>query len=156
MLFLSVRRDIPNAYAINALKEPKAVVHDRATFIVSLMLQVGLALEPLGIPVSAVAAVCSASRLQLPCVDPDLCPPRTTRAPWRVVIFSLGMYLAVCGLKSARPFANRLAEQELWSAAIGTGVVPALLSSVTNNMLSVLLGALSIQRSSTESLARRR
>ncbi len=40
-----------------------------------------------------------------------------------------------------------LAEHGLWGATLGTGLLSALLSSVMNNMPSVLVGALSIQAS---------
>ncbi|WP_277342858.1 ArsB/NhaD family transporter, partial [Pseudomonas viridiflava] len=65
----------------------------------------------------------------------------------------LGMYLVVYGLRNAgltdalTSLLNVFAEQGLWTATMGTGAVAALLSSVMNNMPSVLLGALSIQAS---------
>ncbi|MFS2127166.1 arsenic transporter [Pseudomonas sp. Pseusp97] len=166
VLFLFFRRDIPRQYAVDALKEPKAAIHDRATFIVGwwtlLVLLVGLfALEPLGIPVSAVAAVCAAILFAVAARGHRISTRRVLReAPWQVVIFSLGMYLVVYGLKNAgltdflTHLLDRLAGQGLWSAAIGTGLLSALLSSVMNNMPSVLVGALSIQGSSAEGLVR--
>lgn len=166
VLFLFFRRDIPRQYALDALKEPKAAIHDRATFIVGwwtlLVLLVGLfALEPLGIPVSVVAAVCAAILFAVATHGHRISTRRVLReAPWQVVVFSLGMYLVVYGLKSAgltdvlTHLLDRLAEQGLWSAAIGTGLLSALLSSVMNNMPSVLVGALSIQASSAEGLVR--
>lgn len=166
VLFLFFRRDIPKQYALGALKEPAAAIHDRATFIVGwwtlLVLLVGLfALEPLGIPVSAVAAVCAAILFAVAARGHRISTRRVLReAPWQVVIFSLGMYLVVYGLKNAgltdflAHVLDRLAEQGLWSAAIGTGLLSALLSSVMNNMPSVLVGALSIQASGAEGLVR--
>jgi arsenical pump membrane protein len=71
-------------------------------------------------------------------------------APWQVVVFSLGMYLVVYGLKNAgltdyiAQLLNIFAEQGLWTATIGTGLLTALLSSIMNNMPTVLVGALSI------------
>ncbi len=166
VLFLFFRRDIPREYAVDALKEPKAAIHDRATFIVGwwtlLVLLVGLfALEPLGIPVSAVAAACAAILFAVAARGHRISTRRILReAPWQVVVFSLGMYLVVYGLKNAgltdflTHLLDRLAEQGLWSAAIGTGLLSALLSSVMNNMPSVLVGALSIQASGAEGLVR--
>lgn len=166
VLFLFFRRDIPRQYALDALQEPKAAIHDRATFIVGwwtlLVLLVGLfALEPLGIPVSAVAAVCAAILFAVAARGHRISTRRVLReAPWQVVIFSLGMYLVVYGLKNAgltdslTQLLDRLAEHGLWSAAIGTGLLSALLSSVMNNMPSVLVGALSIQASGAEGLVR--
>ncbi|MDH0291904.1 arsenic transporter [Pseudomonas sp. GD04087] len=166
VLLLFFRRDIPRQYAREALKEPRSAIHDRATFIVGgwtlLLLLVGLfALEPLGVPVSAVAAVCAALLFAVAARGQRISTRRVLReAPWQVVIFSLGMYLVIYGLKNAgltdflAQLLDRLAEQGLWSAAIGTGLLAALLSSVMNNMPSVLVGALSIQASGAEGLVR--
>jgi Na+/H+ antiporter NhaD/arsenite permease-like protein len=60
MLHLFFRRDIPATYDVSLLKTPASVIKDAATFragwIVLLLLLVGFfVLEPLGIPVSAIA-----------------------------------------------------------------------------------------------------
>ncbi|AGZ37129.1 arsenical efflux pump membrane protein ArsB [Pseudomonas sp. SWI6] len=166
VLFLFFRRDLPVQYSLAALKAPKAAIHDRATFIVGgwmlLVLLAGLfVLEPLGVPVSAVAAVCAAILFAVAARGHRISTRRVLReAPWQVVIFSLGMYLVVYGLKNAgltdflSMLLERLAGQGLWSAAIGTGLLSALLSSVMNNMPSVLVGALSIHASGVEGLVR--
>ncbi|MBA5961053.1 arsenical efflux pump membrane protein ArsB, partial [Pseudomonas lactis] len=71
-------------------------------------------------------------------------------APWQVVIFSLGMYLVVYGLKNAgltdhiAQILNVFAGYGVWGASLGTGLLTALLSSIMNNMPTVLVGALSI------------
>jgi arsenical pump membrane protein len=49
---------------------------------------------------------------------------------------------------------DRLAAQGLWAAALGTGLSSALLSSVMNNLPSVLIGALSIQASEAQGVVR--
>ncbi|MEW5544763.1 arsenic transporter [Pseudomonas soli] len=166
VLFLFFRRDIPRQYAVAALKMPNEAIHDRATFKVGgwvlLVLLIGLfALEPLGIPISAVAATCAAILFAVAARGHRISTRRVLReAPWQVVIFSLGMYLVVYGLKNAgltnmlTHLLDRLAQQGLWSAAIGTGLIAALLSSVMNNMPSVLIGALSIQASEAQGLVR--
>jgi len=166
VLFLFFRRDIPRQYPVAALKRPSEAIHDRATFNVGgwvlLVLLVGLfALEPLGIPISAVAAVCAVALFAVAARGHRISTRRVLReAPWQVVIFSLGMYLVVYGLKNAgltdmlTHLLDRLAQQGLWSAAIGTGLIAASLSSVMNNMPSVLIGALSIQASEAQGLVR--
>jgi arsenical pump membrane protein len=166
VLFVYFRRDLPKRYAIDALKKPETAIHDRATFVVGwwtlVLLLVGLfALEPLGIPISAVATGCAAILFAVAARGHRISTRRVLReAPWQVVVFSLGMYLVVYGLKNAgltdalTHVLERLADQGLWSAAIGTGLLSALLSSVMNNMPSVLIGALSIQASGAEGLVR--
>lgn len=166
VLYLFFRRDIPGRYDPAELKAPGAAVRDRPTFIVGwwvlLVLLVGLfALEPLGIPISAVAAVCAAILFAVAAKGHVIPTRRVLReAPWQIVVFSLGMYLVVYGLKNAgltdflTQLLNRLAEQGLWAAALGTGLLSAALSSVMNNMPSVLIGALSIQASDSSGLVR--
>ncbi|VCY32963.1 Arsenical pump membrane protein [Klebsiella pneumoniae] len=74
-------------------------------------------------------------------------------APWQIVIFSLGMYLVVYGLRNAglteylSGVLNVLADKGLWAATLGTGFLTAFLSSIMNNMPTVLVGALSIDGS---------
>jgi arsenical pump membrane protein len=63
------------------------------------------------------------------------------------------MYLVVYGLRNAgltdalAQTLSWLAGQGLWIATIGTGVIAAVLSSIMNNMPTVLIGALSIDAS---------
>ncbi|WJN61687.1 arsenic transporter [Pseudomonas sp. SO81] len=166
VLYLFFRRDIPAQYAPEVLKAPAEAIRDRSTFVVGwwmlLVLLVGLfALEPLGIPISVVAAVCAATLFAVAAKGHVISTRRVLReAPWQVVIFSLGMYLVVYGLKNAgltdslTLVLNRLAEQGLWAAALGTGLLSAALSSVMNNMPSVLIGALSIQASDSSGIVR--
>ena len=166
VLFVYFRKDVPPRYALDALQAPSSAIRDRATFVVGgwtlLILLVGLfVLEPLGIPVSAVAAVCAALLFAVAAKGHKIPTGRVLReAPWQIVVFSLGMYLVVYGLKNAgltdllAQLLNRLAEQGLWVATLGTGLLAALLSSVMNNMPSVLIGALSIQASDAQGLVR--
>lgn len=166
VLFVFFRRDLPRHYALEALQQPSAVIRDRATFVVGgwtlLLLLVGLfALEPLGIPISAVAGMCAALLFAVAARGHKISTRRVLReAPWQVVVFSLGMYLVVYGLKNAgltdllTQLLDRLAEHGVWGAALGTGLLSALLSSVMNNMPSVLIGALSIQASGADGLVR--
>lgn len=159
MLWLFYRKDIPARYDPGQLAEPKRAIRDRATFIagwwVLALLLAGLfALEPLGIPISVVAAVCAVILLVIAGRGHIISTRKVIRhAPWHVVVFSLGMYLVIYGLRNAgltdslSALFDYFAGQGLWAATMGTGITAALLSSVMNNMPSVLIGALSIQGS---------
>jgi arsenical pump membrane protein len=63
------------------------------------------------------------------------------------------MYLVVYGLRNAgltdylATLLDRFAEHGVWGAAMGTGVLTALLASVMNNLPTVLIGLLSIDAS---------
>jgi len=166
VLFLFFRRDLPQRYALEALRAPETAIHDRATFIVGAWTLLGLlvgffVLEPLGVPVSVVAAACATILFAVAAKGHKISTRRVLReAPWHVVVFSLGMYLVVYGLKNAgltdlyTHLLDRLAAQGLWAAALGTGLSSALLSSVMNNLPSVLIGALSIQASEAQGVVR--
>jgi Na+/H+ antiporter NhaD/arsenite permease-like protein len=74
--------------------------------------------------------------------------------------FSLGMYLVVYGLRNAgltgylTGVLNYFAQYGVWGAAMGTGVLTAVLSSIMNNMPTVLIGALSIDPTSAQGAVR--
>ncbi|MGN8001065.1 arsenic transporter [Sphingomonas sp. 22176] len=155
-LLIFFRRDIPQAYDVAALRAPHAAIRDAATFragwIVLVLLLAGFfLLEPLGVPVSAVAAAGAILLLVIAARGQVIQTGKVLRgAPWQVVLFSLGMYLVVYGLRNAgltdhlATLLDRTAQGGVWGAALGTGVIAALLSSVMNNMPTVLVGALSI------------
>ena len=155
-LLLFFRRDIPASYDVAQLRAPGDAIRDRATFkagwvVLALLLAGFFLLEPLGVPVSAVAAA-GAVLLLIIAARGHVIQTRKVLAgaPWQVVIFSLGMYLVVYGLRNAgltdhlAGLLDRTAQGGVWGAAFGTGILAALLSSVMNNMPTVLVGALSI------------
>tara|TARA_Y100001951_G_scaffold104466_1_gene116145 strand:- start:1906 stop:3189 length:1284 start_codon:yes stop_codon:yes gene_type:complete len=166
MLWLFFRRDIPAQYAVASLPAPREAIRDPRTFfvgwIVLLVLLLGLfALEPLGVPISAIAAVCAAVLFAIAARGRHIATGKVLReAPWQVVIFSLGMYLVVYGLSNAGLTASltglleRFAQYGVWGAALGTGLLSALLSSIMNNMPSVLIGALAIDASQASGAVR--
>ena len=158
-LLLYFRRDIPADYDVTQLRAPRAAIRDRATFragwVVLALLLIGFfVLDPLGVPVSAVAAAGALLLIVIAARGHVIATRKVVRgAPWQVVIFSLGMYLVVYGLKNAGLTAylamalDRTAQGGVWGAAFGTGIIAALLSSIMNNLPTVLVGALSIDAS---------
>lgn len=156
VLLLYFHRSIPAHYDVNQLREPSKAIRDAATFrmgwmVLVLLLAGFFGLEPLGVPVSAVAAV-GALLLFIVAARGNVISTRKVlrEAPWQIVIFSLGMYLVVYGLRNAgltehiAGLLDYFAQGGVWGAAFGTGILTALLSSVMNNMPTVLVGALSI------------
>ncbi|MBQ4766299.1 arsenical efflux pump membrane protein ArsB [Pectobacterium versatile] len=159
MLHLFFRKDIPATYDVSRLKVPASAIKDQATFsagwVVLILLLTGFfVLEPLGIPVSAIAAAGALILFAVAKKGHAINTSKVLRgAPWQIVIFSLGMYLVVYGLRNAglteylSAILNQFAEEGLWTATLGTGFLAAFLSSVMNNMPTVLIGALSIEGS---------
>ncbi|WP_295531408.1 arsenic transporter [uncultured Pseudacidovorax sp.] len=166
VLYLFFRRDIPAAYDLQQLKAPEAAIRDRGTFlagwaVLALLLLGFFGLEPLGVPVSATAAVCAAVLMVVAARGRIIGVRKVLQgAPWQIVVFSLGMYLVVYGLRNAGLTAHlaglleRAAAGGIWGAAFGTGFLSAGLSSVMNNMPTVLVGALSIDQSSATGLVK--
>jgi len=159
-LLLFFRKDIPASYDVAQLRDPAEAIHDRATFragwVVLALLLVGFfVLDPLGVPISAVAAVGALALIAMAARGHVIPTGEVIReAPWQVVIFSLGMYLVVYGMSNAglataiAGVLERSAEGGIWGAAFGTGILSAVLSSGMNNMPTVLVGALSIDATS--------
>ena len=158
-LLVYFRRDIPARYDAAQLRQPHEAIKDVATFrmgwvVLGLLLIGFFGLEPIGVPVSATAAVCAALLLGVAARGHVISIRKVLLgAPWQVVVFSLGMYLVVYGLRNQGLTAylstllDRFATGGVWGAAFGTGLMAALLSSVMNNMPTVLIGALSIDAS---------
>jgi arsenical pump membrane protein len=155
-LLLFFWRDIPGSYDVAQLRAPADAIRDHATFkagwiVLALLLAGFFLLEPMGVPVSAVAAAGAVLLLVIAARGHVIQTRKVLAgAPWQVVIFSLGMYLVVYGLRNAgltdhlAGLLDSTAQGGVWGAAFGTGIIAALLSSVMNNMPTVLVGALSI------------
>lgn len=155
-LLLFFGRDIPADYDLGQLRAPGDAIRDRATFragwvVLALLLAGFFLLEPLGVPVSATAAAGALVLIGIAARGQVIQTRKVIRgAPWQVVIFSLGMYLVVYGLKNAglttyiAAALDWAAQGGVWGAAFGTGFMAAILSSILNNMPTVLVGALSV------------
>lgn len=166
VLYLYFRRDVPTTYDLGQLRSPETAIRDRNTFragwvIMVLLLMGFFGLEHLGVPVSAVAAVCAAILLTVAGRGHVISTRKVLRdAPWQIVAFSLGMYLVVYGLRNAGLTSHlagaldQFAQYGVWGAAFGTGFLSAALSSVMNNLPTVLVGALAIDQSSASGLVK--
>ncbi len=164
VLLLAFGRRIPAHYPTAHLPEPRSAIRDplvfRASFpVLALLLLAYFVTARWHVPVSAVtitgalALLALAGRWWQGGRGAEISVPRILReAPWKIVVFSLGMYLVVYGLRNAGLTAY-VAQALQWLAAhgtvaatLGTGFIAALLSSVLNNMPAVLVGALSIHQ----------
>ncbi|WP_432240130.1 arsenic transporter [Herbaspirillum robiniae] len=166
VLLLRFRRDIPQRYDLTQLARPSAAVRDRATFVagwwvLALLLAGFFRLEGAGVPISAIAVAGAVVLLAVAARGHVIRTREVLRqAPWQIVFFSLGMYLVVYGLRNAgltghlTRMLNVFAEHGVWGAALGTGVLAALLSSLMNNMPAVLAGALAIDATTAHGAVR--
>lgn len=161
VLYMFYRRDIPNHYDLNELASPASAITDHNTFkagwaVLALLLVGFFVLEPMGIPISVIAGAGALILLIVAKLSRTLpLAPIIKGAPWQIVIFSLGMYLVVYGLKNQgltdqlASLLTVMADQGIWIATLGTGLLSAGLSSVMNNMPTVLVQALAIDTAAT-------
>jgi arsenical pump membrane protein len=166
VLGLYFRPAIPQKYDVLQLRPASQAIRDHATFragwwVLALLLAGFFGLEPLGVPVSAVAAAGALALLVVAGRGSVVDVRKVLReAPWQIVLFSLCMYMVVYGLRNAgltdllAGLLDILAEQGLLAATLGTGLLAAFLSSVMNNLPTVLVGALSIDASHAQGALR--
>ncbi|HZW18798.1 MAG TPA: arsenic transporter [Luteimonas sp.] len=166
MLMWFFRRDIPGRYEIAELKEPRSAIVDTMTFnagwaVLALLLAGFFGLGRIGVPISAVAGTGALILLGVAARGHRISTRKViSEAPWQIVVFSLGMYLVVYGLRNEgltdhlATLLDLFAGYGVWGATFGTGLLIALLSSIMNNMPTVLVGALSIDASQAEGIVR--
>ncbi|WP_281426342.1 arsenic transporter [Paenibacillus agaridevorans] len=166
VLFVYFRKNIPSRYDLEKVKEPKEAIKDRTLFrlswwVLGVLLAGYLVSESLGLPVSAIVGIVAVIFLLLARRSHALQTWKLVKdAPWSVVVFSIGMYVVVYGLRNVgltdqlgRLF-QWVAEQGLFVAVLGTGFIAAILSSVMNNLPTVMIDALAIQGTTTEGVIR--
>ena len=156
VLYGFYRKDMPTVYDLSLIESPQSAIVDKNTFIMgwvvlALLLLGFFVLEPRGVPISLIAGFGALVLLVVAKMGQKIAVlPIVKNAPWQVVIFSLGMYLVVYGLKNAgltdylAHALSQLANQGILTATVGTGLLSAGLSSVMNNMPTILIQALAI------------
>ncbi|GAF65198.1 arsenical pump membrane protein [Bacillus sp. TS-2] len=166
VLLLYFRKRIPKRYDYSQLKEPFLAIKDKKMFRISWfvlgLLGVGyMVSEFVHIPVSLVAGVIALIFLiisrQSSAVETNAI---LKGAPWNIVFFSVGMYVVVYGLRNVgltdvlAEVILVVADNGLFAATMGMGFIAALLSSVMNNMPTVLINAIAIAETGTTGLTK--
>ncbi|MBY0013723.1 arsenic transporter [Paenibacillus typhae] len=166
VLYLFFRKSIPGNFDSSQLKKPEEAIKDKQMFKLSwLVLTVLLAgyfvSEFLNIPVSVVAGIIAIFFLLMARKSPAVATIEIVKgAPWAIVFFSIGMYVVVYGLRNAgltdvlADVVQAVADQGLFAATIGMGFIAAVISSIMNNMPTVMIDALAIDATHTSGLVR--
>ncbi|MCG5511796.1 arsenic transporter [Ectothiorhodospira shaposhnikovii] len=156
ILYLFFRKQIPRTYSLDGLRRPEQAIKDPAVFkagwgVLALLLFCFLVIEPMGVPISAMVGLGAAILLAVAARGHVISTRRVfVSAPWQIVIFSVGMYLVVYGLRNAGLTADIaraldwIGQYGVTAAAVGTGFIAAFFSSIMNNMPGVMVVALSI------------
>lgn len=166
VLYLYFRKSIPKQYDMGQLKKPVEAIRDqkmfRLSWLVLAILLVGYFIsEFLNIPVSIIAGVVAIFFLFMARRSAAVNTRTVIKgAPWAIVFFSIGMYVVVYGLRNVG-LTNVLADviqaaanQGLFIGTISMGFIAAILSSVMNNMPTVMIDALAIADTDTAGVIR--
>lgn len=166
VLFLYFRKDIPQSYDVAQLKRPLDAIKDLKLFrlswlILGILLVAYLISGFIKIPVSIIIGAAALSFILIARSSKVIETKKIIKdAPWAIVIFSIGMYVVVYGLKNAGltdalgDLIEDISRQGLFVATIGMGFLAAILSSVMNNLPTVLINALAIKGTQTEGVIR--
>ena len=166
VLYLYFRKDIPKHFDDSVLKTPASAIKDikifRLSWAVLVILLIGyFSSEALNIPVSLIAGAVAIIFLAIARRSKSVETMTVLKgAPWAIVFFSIGMYVVVYGLRNVgltSVLATAIewtASHGLYAATIGMGFIAAILSSVMNNMPTVMIDALAIAETDTTGVVR--
>jgi len=157
VLYLYFKKDIVKSYDPSILKNPEEVIKDWFIFRLSWwlggFLLIGFIISeiykiPVSIIISIGAIILGIATYREKIVDMKQLIFKET--PWKIVVFSIGMYVVVYGLKNAgltyqlSKIINYTYNFGELSAILGTGFLAAFLSAIMNNMPSVMVVNLAI------------
>jgi len=158
ILWIFFRKSIPKQIDISNLPKASSVVKNQTMFKLSWLF---LALLLIGyfigdaykLPISLFALGGALIFLAIASKFKAVKPLLTLKtAPWQVVWFSVGLYVVVYGLKNAG-LTDDIASILLWLKAqghaayvIGTGFVSAILSAIMNNMPTIMVMDIAIDK----------
>ena len=166
VLYLFFRKSIPKNYDVSQLKKPVDAIQDikmfRLSWVVLSILLIGyFASEFIGLPVSIIAGIVAIFFLFMARRSAAVNTKTVVKgAPWAIVFFSIGMYVVVYGLRNVgltnvlADVIQMTADQGLFAATVGMGFIAAILSSIMNNMPTVMIDALAIAGTDTTGVTR--
>ncbi|WP_434637646.1 arsenic transporter [Sulfurimonas sp. NW7] len=158
VLWIYFRKDIPLHVNVEALPEASTVIKSSVMFKISwaflVLLMLGYFIgDRFHLPVSLFALGGALVFLAIANHYKTVKPIMTIKAaPWQIVWFSIGLYVVVYGLKNAgltdiiASWIAMLNTQGTTAAVLGTGFLSAVISSVMNNMPTIMIMDIAIDK----------
>jgi len=165
VLWIYFRKDIPTHIDITQLASPKSAIKNMTMFKLSWwflgLLMIGYFIgDKYHLPISVFALGGALLFLSLATYFKATKPIMTIKAaPWQVVWFSIGLYVVVYGLKNGglttylAGVITQLQSMGNVYAVIGTGFLSAILSSIMNNMPTIMIMDIAIGEAGNHALA---
>lgn len=156
VLYLFFRKSIPRHFNAEQVKNPADALKDPAMFrlswaVLGVLLAGYFVSEFLNIPVSVIAGIIAVFFLLMARKSAAVPVREVVKgAPWAIVFFSIGMYVVVYGLRNAgltdllAGVIQAAADRGMFAATMGMGFLAALISSLMNNLPTVMIDALAI------------
>lgn len=166
VLLLYFHKSIPKTYDLEKIKQPNEAIRDKRLFQLSWYILVILLIgyfssELFQIPVSFVIGLVALVFIFVARKSDAVNMNNVMEnAPWNIVFFSIGMYVVVYGVGNAGftvwlgEVIEVVANQGLFVASMGMGYIAAILSSVMNNLPTVMIDALAISETNTTGVIR--
>lgn len=156
ILLLFFRKQLPKSYDLTQVATPMSAIKNVRLFNIAFVL-LGLLLigyftsSIIAIPVSFITTAIALLFLALAQKSKAVSTTTVIKgAPWAIVFFSLGMYVVVYGLRNAgltqllTTVIERATDHGLFVATMSMGFIAAIISSLMNNMPTVMIDALAI------------
>lgn len=156
VLYLYYRKAIPKQFNTELIRPPMSAIKNKKMFkivwyIIGALIIGYILSEVYSIPLSFITSF-GAILLIILGTYFKVTEIRTIykHSPWSVIFFSVGMYVIVYGLKNVGLtsvitfIVQSFADQGLFIATVGTGFLAAFLSSIMNNLPTVMINSIAI------------
>ena len=156
VLYIVFRKNIAKEYDATQLRPAKEAINDKLLFrlswiVLTILLGGYLVSGFIQIPISIIVGLVAIGFLFIARNSPAVETKKVIKeAPWAIVFFSIGMYVVVYGLRNVgltsvlTTLIEAISNQSMFVGTIGMGFLAAALSSVMNNLPTVMINVLAI------------
>ena len=157
VLYVYFNRSIPKTYDETMVQTPMSAIQHKTLFTITwyciAFLIVGyICSEMFSIPISLITSLAALFLLICGSYFRVIHVPTVIKnAPWAIIFFSIGMYVIVYGLKNVglttiiTSVITLFIKKGSFLATIGTGFLAAFLSSIMNNLPTIMINSIALK-----------